>query len=133
MENAIENLIDLTTVINSFRGEKTRKIAELLFKKEQEIEDYLINFAGRGFNSTDDLFTYRSHRIVIEDVSFLDFDIRFLNFGMCNAVSECFYQHFEEEEAIIVNTLFSDSNLSSLNVFEGIKSNNDLSIYKFIL
>lgn len=129
----MENLVDLTTVINSFKGIKVRRIAEMLFTKEQEVQEYLMSFAGKGFNATDDLFTYRSHRIAMEDVSLMEFDIIFLDFGICGAVSECFYQSFEKEEAIIINSLFMDSDSTCEIVFEGIKNNNDLSLCKFVL
>lgn len=129
----MENTVGLTTVINGFKGVKVRRIAELLFTKEKEVQEYLINFSGKGFNATDDLFTYRSHRIVMEDISLMEFEASFLGFGICSAVSKCFYQYFEEEEEILVNSLFIDSDSTCEIIFEGIKNNNDLSLYKFIL
>ena len=133
LENTIEGLVDLKDFTNGFKGRKASSIASLLFKEDLEVEDYSVNFAGKGFNLLDDLLTYRSYRIQKEDILSTQFELEFLTIGLCNAVSNCFYQAFEDEEAIIINNLFLDSPLTVLHIFEGIKNNNNLSLYKFIL
>lgn len=133
MKNVIENLTTPIEVIESFKGIKAKGIAGLLFKESEHAEDYLNNFAGKGFNFIDDLLIYRSYRIEKEDKSFVEFEIESVTFGICTAVSSCFYQVFEEQEAIITNRLFEESQLTYLSVFEQIKNQNNLSLYKLVL
>lgn len=133
MKNAIGDVVDLEEVNNGFKGKKTRNIARLLFKERAEIEYYLTNFSGKGFNEFDDILTYRSYRISEENTPFEHFEMDFLTLGLCDAVSNCFYQSFETEEKITVNSLFAESSLKIANIFNGIKNNSDLSLYKFIL
>lgn len=123
---------DFINSIN-FESSKSRDLAQILLKSENDCNNFYIGFLGRNKHKIDDLLDYREAKLSDLNITFDLFFEMCYNEGIGKSFEKTFLQSFSSSDIEILSKSIAEKKVSLESLYTEFQKNTNINILKYVL